>query len=66
MYELLEKSRENPERIQRKNCTVVTMKLERRFVIFRFSQERRFLIYTISALLLLEAVLISKHLRVYS
>jgi hypothetical protein len=54
------------ERIQRKNCTVVTMKLERRFVIFRFSQERQFLIYTVSALLLLEAVLISKHLRVYS
>jgi hypothetical protein len=52
--------------IQRKNSTLVIVKLERRFAIFIFSQERRFLIYTFSALLLLEALLISKRLRVYS
>jgi hypothetical protein len=66
MYEWLEESRENPEIIQRKNRMLVTMKVEQRFAIFIFARERRFLIYTVFALLLLDAVLISKHLRVNS
>jgi hypothetical protein len=63
IVEFQRKSGENPEEeLQRGYRTA----LEQQFAIFRFARERWFLIHTVSALLLLEALLISDRLRVYS
>jgi hypothetical protein len=57
MYERLEKSRESGENPEEELHTSYR-KIERRFAIFRFFQERQFLIYTVSALYLLEVVIL--------
>jgi hypothetical protein len=52
--EIQRKSRENPE----EELHTSYRKLVRQFAIFRFSNERQFLIYTVSALYLLEVIIL--------